>query len=79
MQDPALLALHSTMVSLPLQVGFIPNRWKKVMDIMLEKEPGNCRCHRLRIIALFKSDLNQATQILLGRRLSHFLEDKSLL
>jgi hypothetical protein len=41
------------MMSIPFQCGV-------VTDIMLEKDIGNPRCHRLRIIALFESDFNQA-------------------
>jgi hypothetical protein len=65
--DPALNELHSSMMSIPFQVGFVPDRWQRITDIMLEKKPGDSRCHRLRIIALFESDLNQAKQILIGR------------
>jgi hypothetical protein len=46
---------------------------------MLEKNPGDSRCNRLRIIALFESDLNHAKRVLIGRRLMHFLEDKKML
>jgi hypothetical protein len=46
---------------------------------MLQKEEGNARCHKLHIIALFESDLSQAKQVLLGRKLSHHLEDEKLL
>jgi hypothetical protein len=67
------------MLSLPFQVGLIPSRWKRIIDIMLKKSPGDSRYHRLRIIALFKSDFNHATWILIGRRLTHALEDHKML
>ena len=67
------------MMSIPFQVGIIPDRWKQIMDIMLEKTLGDSRCHRLWIIALFESDLNHAKRILIGRQLSHLLEDKQML
>jgi len=36
-------------------------------------------CHRLHIFALLESDFNQAKRIIIGRRLSRILEDKSML
>jgi len=38
--DPTLDQLHSCMMSFPFMHGFAPDRWKRVTDIMLEKEPG---------------------------------------
>lgn len=78
-KDPDMVLLHSTMMSLPFQVGFAPERWSCVTDIMLEKEAGNARCHRLRILALFESDFNQAKRILIGRKVTHHVEDNNLI
>jgi hypothetical protein len=79
LKDPTLTALHATMMSIPFQVGIVPDRWNRVTDIMLEKTAGDSRCHRLRIIALFESDLNHAKRILIGRKLLHFIEDNHML
>jgi len=79
LDNPTLVSLHTTMSSIPFQTGFFPEHWKRVVDIMLQKDTGNSCCHRLRIIALFESDLNQAKRILIGRRLSHLLEDNTML
>jgi hypothetical protein len=78
-QDDTLAALHSSMMSFPFLHRFAPDRWKRVTDIMLEKEQGNSRCHRLRILALFESDFNQAKRIVIGRRLAHHLEDFNMI
>jgi hypothetical protein len=67
------------MMSIPFQDGFTPERWTKVTDIMLEKEAGNPRCHWLRILVLFESDLNHANKILIGRKLLHHMHDFGLL
>jgi hypothetical protein len=79
LDDPLLVKLHSCMMSLPFQAGFAPERWTKVTDIMLEKEPNNPRCHRLCILALFESDLNHAKRFIIGRHLLHHMNDNNMI
>jgi hypothetical protein len=68
-QDPTLAHLHSRMMSIPFQTGFSARHWRKVIDMMLQKDVGSPRIHRLRIIALLESGFNQAVRILIARQL----------
>jgi len=78
-KDAELTKLHASMMSIPFQAGFAPSRWNKVTDIMLEKEENNPHSHRLRILALFESDLNHANRVIIGRQLMHHLFDNKML
>ncbi|MFN9983811.1 MAG: hypothetical protein ACK53Y_28050, partial [bacterium] len=79
LENPFLVDIHASMMSIPYQVGFSPQRWHQLVDVMLEKEPGNPKQHRLRIVALLESDYNQSQCILLARRLTHHMEDANLM
>jgi hypothetical protein len=74
-----LANLHSMMMSIPMQAGFSPERWRQIIDVMLEKKQGDHIVHRLRIIALQESDFNQCNGLLIGRPVLHNLEDHQVL
>jgi hypothetical protein len=44
--DPSLVFLHASMISIPFQAEFAPAKWSQVPDIMPETDPGNSRCNR---------------------------------
>jgi hypothetical protein len=40
-------AIHVAMMTVPFATGFCPERWKKAIDVMLEKIPGVVRSNKL--------------------------------
>jgi hypothetical protein len=74
----AVLTLHTDMINFALKQGKLLERWQKVVNIMLEKEPGNSKIHRLRVIHLYEADYNLILA-LKARNLVHNAEDNKLL
>jgi hypothetical protein len=60
-------------MTVPLAVGFCPERWKQDVDVMLEKIPGFPRSTKLRIIQLLEADLNQVLRIAFARNISRLV------
>eukprot|EP00957_Ditylum_brightwellii_P087403 6653198-Ditylum_brightwellii.AAC.1 len=52
------------MTSLPWLAGFTPRRWESAIDCMLEKDPGNLRFDRLRLIVIVEGDMNGSLRII---------------
>jgi hypothetical protein len=74
----ALSTLHSKMINIALKHGRSYKRWQKVVTIMLEKEPGNPKIHRLQVIHLYEADYNLVLA-LHARKVVHHAEDNHLL
>ena len=65
-------------VSYGTKYGYCFERWKQVVNAMIEKEPGNPQLHRLRVIHLYESDYNSLLGIHL-RKVVHACEDTKVL
>jgi hypothetical protein len=68
-----LLHAHNVQVDtifarLPYQWGFSPERWRKGVDVMLEKKKGVYNIDKLRAILLYEADFNQNNKKL-GRQM----------
>jgi hypothetical protein len=63
-------SIHAAMMTVPLATGFCPERWKKAIDVMLEKIPGVVRSNKLQIIQLLEADLNQVLRIAFARNIA---------
>jgi hypothetical protein len=73
--SPALAQIYAIMMWLPYKEGFSPERWRVVLDVMLPKEENNWKIHRLRIIQLYESDVNQSMRFFFARQMGFMLKD----
>jgi hypothetical protein len=48
--------VQHSIIEYAVKYGYCFNRWKQVVNAMIEKEPGNPQLHRLRVIHLYESD-----------------------
>jgi hypothetical protein len=71
------LAIHAAMMTVPLDTVFYPERWKKAIDVMLEKIPGVVRYNKLRIIQLLEADLNQVLRIAFARNIAKLAKNNT--
>jgi len=53
-----LIRVHVALINYAIRFGYPLQRWRKVVNIMLEKEPGSPRIHRLRVIHIYEADYN---------------------
>lgn len=58
-QSLLLSNIDTMMANLPYVHGFSPDRWRKGLDVMLEKKPGVRKINTLRAILLYEADFNQ--------------------
>jgi hypothetical protein len=51
-----LTEVDTIMANLPYRFGFSPQRWRKGLDVMIEKKPGVRQLSKLRAILLYEAD-----------------------
>jgi hypothetical protein len=66
----AQAVVHADLMAIPLLTGYCPERWKHVIDVMLEKISGVVRSNKLRIIQLLEAYLNQVLRIVFARNIT---------
>jgi hypothetical protein len=72
-----MLDAQITLINHAITQKHVFERWKKLANFMVFKEPGNTKIHRLRVIHLYEADLN----LILGvkwRALNHHGIDSHL-
>ena len=59
-ENNELCKMCAAMMTLPFRHGFTHDRWRKIIDVMLEKKTGVRKIHLMRIIGLVEVDFNIA-------------------
>ena len=57
-QRMALIGAHVSMINYAIKQSYSYARWKNVVNVMIKKEPGNSKVHRLRVIHIYEADYN---------------------
>ena len=58
MQRKELIRAHVVLINYALRFGYSYQRWKTVVNIMIEKDQNNPKIHRLRVIHIYEWDYN---------------------
>ena len=66
-------------MNIAIQSGISIPRWSNAITVLIKKDLGQPRLHRLRIIHLFEADLNLFLKLQWGKRLVHRALDLNLL
>ena len=79
LQDTELLIGYSRMINMiPVTNGFSPSRWQQATSVMLEKDKGDPKIHRLCIIHLFEANYNLFFKLIWGFHMVGRAEDRGL-
>ena len=73
-----LLECLVNLLNYSLKYGYTFRRWTKIVNIMLQKDQGNPRIHRLRVIHIYEADYNLLLAVK-WRQALHHAEDNNLL
>ena len=73
-QAKRILNAHFLIVAYSVKYGISLTRWQNVVNSMIEKEPGNPRIHRLRVIHLYEADYNLVLGLFWARKLVPSIE-----
>ena len=57
-KQEALIKLLLSVINYCIRNTYVLTRWKTIINMMIFKEPGNFKIHRLRIIHIYEADFN---------------------
>jgi hypothetical protein len=53
-----IISAHVSLINYAIRNRFTYERWKTIVNVMIQKEPGNNKIHRLRVIHIYEADFN---------------------
>ncbi len=68
-QDPVMLDCLAKFLDIAITRGISIPRWQQAVNVMIEKDKGDPKINRLRIIHLFEADYNLFLKLMWGSRL----------
>ena len=74
-----VLSILTLLMNIPLKHGRPLLRWENSTMCMIEKDIGQPKIHRLRLIHLFEADMNGIAKIIWARRFIYHCQDHKLL
>jgi len=76
---PIFSQMQVDLMNIAIQNGIALQRWSKSVTVMIEKDQGDPKINRLRIIHLFEADYNLFLKLQWGKRLVRHAEEKQLI
>jgi len=70
-QRKELISAHVSMINYALKHSYSYTRWKNVVNVMIAKDPGSSKVHRLCVIHIYEADYNFLLQAKWRSLLSH--------
>jgi hypothetical protein len=78
-QDTTLLMCFTKFMNIIVTTGISLHRWGDAVNVLIEKDAGQPKINRLRIIHLFEADYNLFLKLIWGSRLVHTAVANNLL
>jgi hypothetical protein len=61
--------VQAHVINIPTRMGFSPQRWRTIINAMLEKIPGKPLLHKLCVIHILEADYNLTLKNIFGQQL----------
>jgi len=78
-RNETVMGLITFFINTSIRMSYCPRRWARALQVMIPKQSGDNRLHRLRTIQLLEADLNFTFRFFWGRKLIHNAIDHNLL